>query len=113
MQLKSIVFLPEAHVVFTDAEIALLVECSTHHHDAACQEASQVGVLHGIQTRAKHSSGLPYPLSCSDLDLLSKVLEAGEQLSLEKAKTAMALKAEIRRTYLRLNENTAEPKTFD
>ena len=106
--------MPEAHVVFTDAEIALLVECSAHHYDAACKEASQVGgFLHGIQTRAKHSSGLPYPLSCSELDLLSKVLEAGEQLSLEKAKTAMALKVEIRHTYLRVNENTAEPKTFD
>lgn len=78
MKLLELFFRPIAEVTFTQEELDLMCECSRHHYDDVCQQASKLGgFLYGMNHPNLDNADRHHTLDFMEVDVLSKILEQG------------------------------------
>ena len=102
MKINQISYKPITDIVFTLAEIELLVKCANGHYDSKCKETVTTGGLLYIMRRriGFHLSGankldpFTHELTFSEIDLLSKIVEVGQYIP-DKAECALSMTMSI------------------
>jgi len=107
---------PSAEVHFDAEEIAILIECSAMHYDAACRLAGEGrsegaainGILKIFEARIQFEPTCTHNLEFRELDTLAKILEVGQYLEKEKFNRSVQLGVAIQQTLMRLNNAAAQ-----
>ena len=101
MKIDSFYYDVRVNLIATDAELDYMIDCSKHHYDWACKDASSVAssekrTVNGFLTvwrgclqfdlerleRGKQDPPTTYGLTFHQLDLLCKIIENGENRDL-------------------------------
>ena len=90
-------------VVFTKAEMHLLLLCSLRHYDRVCRDAGNVGgFLYGLKNRLDEDGDVAADLEFRQLDTLAKIVEPVCMASQEQ----VDLYFELRHALKALNEES-------
>lgn len=85
---------PVFRFALTDAQLGVLIKCSSHHYDGVCQAASRVGgFIYGwnnsMEFHKEQNDGyLPCKASWGDIDCCMKILEGVHVCSEDERRTA-------------------------
>lgn len=100
MEFKKTVYVAEALILFTDADIELLSMAADRHYDGKCRETvKRGGVLYGLRN-ALIDGRVDTILKAGEVDILAKICEnnpATREIGVGLRKTLQTLNEEYRR----------------
>lgn len=79
MEMKRVVYIPEAEITFTPEDLRLLSDLAESHYDHTCRSAGQLGgFLYGLRI-ASNGHIVTQCLKFREIDILAKITEMSHE----------------------------------
>lgn len=111
MQMTHIRYKSTAMLVFSLEEIDVMLDCSAHHYDGLCKDASRPpsGWLYRLRQQEVVEPGLAHELDWRQIDTLAKIVEVAPHLrDVKKNELGLGLSISLRRVLVSMNEHAVD-----